>query len=177
MHLTASLEIPPFVVLRHTALTHSTPNPRKCCDASIQFRHDPFYLSPQEDPAPYATTVLLSGSGRHPLPPGSGSDQSGSGRSGSDHSGPVKRSGSDFGCGPAGSSGSGGSQYRGQWWGLVPKVGREVDTCRLHSTVRRTGLREVLITVTVAVHMSVQSLDVGQSIQSTNFVPSVVFFK
>ncbi|KAF0297409.1 Roundabout 2 [Amphibalanus amphitrite] len=70
----------------------------------------------QEDPAPYATTMLLPGSARHPLPPSSGSDESTPRRSASsDQSGQVKRSGSDFCSGPAGSSGSGsgGSQHRG----------------------------------------------------------------
>ena len=70
----------------------------------------------QEEPAPYATTKLLSDAGRHRLPPGSGSEDSAPRRSGSsDQSGPVKRSGSDFGSGAPGSLGSGGSWHRGQY--------------------------------------------------------------
>ena len=82
------------------------------------------FRAAQEDPAPYATTRLLSDAGRHRLPPGSGSDDSVPRRSGSsDQSGPVKRSGSDFDYGVPGSSGSGGSWHRGQYWDL----GAEMD--------------------------------------------------
>ena len=65
----------------------------------------------QEEPAPYATTRLLSDAGRLPLPPGSGSDDSAPRRSGSCHQSELnKRSGS----GAPGGSDSGASQHRGQ---------------------------------------------------------------
>ena len=86
--------------------------------------------------------MLLSGAGRHPLAPGSGSgsDQSTPRRSGSsDQSGQVKRSGSDFGCGAAGSSGSGGSQHRGQSRLLPWQCGSEAGMWVLAQTVSLVG--------------------------------------
>ncbi|XP_037072033.1 LOW QUALITY PROTEIN: roundabout homolog 1-like [Pollicipes pollicipes] len=74
--------------------------------------HGSYRPGQQDEPAPYATTMLLGGAGRRPAARGSGSEEPGVRRSGSDESSGVKRSGSDFGA-PPGSSGSGGSGHRG----------------------------------------------------------------
>ena len=68
-------------------------------------------LCPPQEPAPYATTMLVSGAGRRPLVRTCGSDESSLRHSGSD-GGPVYGSGSGSG-GPVYGSGSGGGYSRG----------------------------------------------------------------